>query len=116
MPITSEACREVALSFTQHLADRAYDEAYAMTSQEYRSAVTLAQMKEDFESIVPLDWGDADPIEAVQTMETWPNKRDSDLLWVYVSIGGDVYSEALVAVVSSEGEEPRISSAEFGRP
>lgn len=87
-----------------------------MTSQEYRAAVTLEQMKEEFETFVPLDWGDAEPIEATQTMDTWPNQRESDLLWVYVSIGGDVYSEALVAMVTSEDSEPRIREIEFGRP
>jgi hypothetical protein len=116
MPVTSEAYQAAAVSFTQHLADRAYDEAYAMTSQEYRAAVTLEQMKEDFETIVPLDWGDVEPIEIIQTMDSWPHKRDSDLLWVYLSIGGDVYSEALVAVLTSEDDEPRIREVEFGRP
>jgi hypothetical protein len=49
-------------------------------------------------------------------MDRWPDKRASDLLWVYVSIGGDVYSEGLVAVLTSEDDEPRIREVEFGRP
>jgi hypothetical protein len=116
MSITSATCQAAALSFTRHLVDRAYDQAYAMTTATYRAGVTLERMKEDFEAMIPLDWGAADPIETVQTMDDWPDKRASDRLWVYVSIGGDVYSEGLVAVVACEEDEPRIRAVEFGRP
>ena len=116
MSTAIEACRDAAVLFTRLLAARSYGNAYAMTSQEYRAAVTLEQMREGFETFVPPDWGGAEPIEAVQTMDTWPTKRDSDLLWVYVSIGGDVYSEALAAVLTSEGGDPKVREVEFGRP
>lgn len=116
MPTTKEACHAAALSFTQHLAERAYAEAYAMTSQGYREAISLENLQEEFEEIVPLDFGDIGPIEIVQTLESWPAKQDSDLVWIYVSIGGDVYSEGLVVVLADEAGEPRVRDVEFGRP
>lgn len=116
MPVSNEACRSAAVAFTRHLASRAYAEAYAMTSQDYRAVTTLERMQRDFVAFVPLDWGDSEPIEAVHTMDSWPDKRASDLLWVYVSIGGDVYSEGLTAVLTAEDGQPRIRTVEFGRP
>ena len=116
MPTDQQTCRTVAESFARRLADRAYQNAYELTSRDYRAANTVEAMRDAFELIVPLDWGDADPIEAVQTMDSWPGKQASDLIWVYVSIGGDVYSEGLSAVLTAEGDQPRIREVEFGRP
>lgn len=116
MPAPKESCREVALSFARNLAERAYESAYELTAREYRAANSVEVMRDAFELIVPLDWGNADPIETVQTMDTWPGKRASDLMWVYVSIGGDVYSEGLAAILTAEDDQPRIREVEFGRP
>jgi hypothetical protein len=108
--------RKFAMDFTKELAAREYDKAYAMTSKEYQRRITKEQLKDSFESIVPTDWGDMGPIEVGETMMNWPGKQHSDLGWVYVSIGGDVYSEAITVVVTSENERPKIREVEFGRP
>jgi hypothetical protein len=49
-------------------------------------------------------------------MTSWPSKQPSDIGWAYVSIGGDVYSEAVTVVVTSEQGEAKIREVEFGRP
>jgi hypothetical protein len=49
-------------------------------------------------------------------MTSWPDKQPADLGWAYVSIGGDVYSEAVTVVVTSEEGTPRVRAVEFGRP
>lgn len=116
MSVSSEACKTAALTFAKRLATRAYDEAYAMTGREYRDEVPLERLKADFEAIVPLDWGAAEPIEIAQAMDRWTGQRDTDVLWVYVSIGGDVYSEAVTVVLAPEDGEPRIREVGFGRP
>lgn len=117
--VTSEDASDfqhVALIFTQALAARDYDAAYAMTSHQYRSQAGVAQLRADFEAIVPLDWGPMDPIAVGEIMTSWPGKLPSDLGWAYVIIGGDVYSEAVTVVVSLEQGEARIRDVEFGRP
>jgi hypothetical protein len=108
--------RQVALEFTKALAARQYDKAYAMTSQGYLRRSTVDQLRAAFEAIVPTDWGAMGPIESGQTLTNWSGKQSSDLGWVYVSIGGDVYSEAVMVVVTSENGEARIREVEFGRP
>jgi len=108
--------QQVALAFTRTLAERQYAKAYEMTSQEYRRHSTVDKLKEDFETIVPNDFGPIAPIEVARTMTSWPGKQPSDLGWVYVSIGGDVYSEALVVIVTNENGNMRIREIEFGRP
>lgn len=108
--------RQVALEFTKLLAAREYPKAYAMTSQEYGKRNTVDQLRTALEAIVPADWGAMGPIEVGQTMTSWPGKQPSDLGWAYVSIGGNVYSEAITVVVTSQNGEPRIREVEFGRP
>ena len=108
--------RQVALEFARSLAAREYPKAYAMMSQGYRQNRTLDELRVGFEAIVPRDWGAIGPIEVSQTMTSWPAKQPSDVGWAYVSIGGEVYSEAVMVVVTSENGEARIREVEFGRP
>jgi putative lipase involved disintegration of autophagic bodies len=56
------------------------------------------------------------PVEVGVTMETWPDKQPSDVGWAYVSIGGEVYSEAVIVVVALESDTLRIRTVEVGRP
>jgi hypothetical protein len=46
----------------------------------------------------------------------WPGRESSDAGWAYVSVGGDVYSEAVTLVVTMEDGDLRIRTVEFGRP
>jgi hypothetical protein len=108
--------RQLALDFTKTLAEREYAKAYAMTSQQYRKQNTVERLRTDFESIVPADWGTMGPIEVAHTMTSWPEQQPSDLGWAYISIGGDVYSEAVTVVVTSEDGEAKVRMVEFGRP
>ena len=108
--------RQVALEFARSLAAREYPKAYAMMSHGYRQKSTVDDLRIGFEAIVPTDWGAIGPIEVGQTMTSWPGKQASDLGWAFVSIGGDVYSEAVIVVVTSENGGARIREVEFGRP
>lgn len=108
--------QQFALDFAQALAARDYKTAYAMTSESYRERTTVEQLRVAFEFIVPLDWGRIGPIEIGQTMTRWPGKQSSDIGWAYVSIGGDVYSEALIVVVTLDQGVAKIREVELGRP
>jgi hypothetical protein len=106
----------VSLDFARALASRDYTTAYAMTSTDYQRTTTLDEMRVAFEAIVPADWGTVGPVEVGQTMESWPDKQPLDIGWAYISIGGDVYSEAVTLVVMLEEDTPKIRTVEFGRP
>jgi hypothetical protein len=106
----------VALGFAEALARRDYPAAWAMTSKPYQAATTMEAMQVLFEEIVPTDWTSVGPIEIGTTMDSWPGQEPGDLGRAYVSIGGDVYSEAVTVVVALEDGESRVRSVEFGRP
>lgn len=106
----------VGLDFARALARRDYASAHAMTSSEYRRGTSIAEMRAAFEAIVPTDWPIVGPVAVGRTMERWPGKQPSDVGWVYVSIGGDVYSEAVTVVVVRQADSLKIRTVEFGRP
>src|SRR6185295_403186 len=108
--------KQVSLDFANALAARDYDVAYALTSKDYRDSTSVQALQAAFETIVPVDWTTVGPIEVGQTMDDWPGREPSDVGWAYVSVGGDVYSEAITVVVTLEDGELRVRTVEFGRP
>jgi hypothetical protein len=114
--ISSDEYNTLALEFTRALAMWDYPKAYAMTSKEHQSRITLDEMKRSFEAIISDDWGTIGAIDVQDTMTEWPDKRPSDLVWIYVSIGGDGYSEAVTTLITLEGNTPKIREIEYGRP
>ncbi len=106
----------VGLKFATALAGRDYSTAYAMTSSDYQRSTSLDEMRAAFEAIIPPDWQTVGPVEVGQVMETWPTQQPSDVGWVYISIGGDVYSEAVTVVVTREADTLKVRTVEFGRP
>ena len=68
----------------------------------------ITALREQFERMIPLDWGPVDPIE-LEDRDEWP--------FVYVVLGGDVYSEAIIIEsFTLEDGQARIDAVEFGRP
>ena len=112
----TEAAPALATDFVRALASRDYGRAYAMTSEDYRAGASQAEMQAAFEAVIPLDWGDTEPIEIGLTMSDWPGKQSDDVGYVFVSIYGDVYSEGVSVVVASGGDSLVIRGVEWGRP
>jgi len=108
--------KQLALNFTNTLAERHFAQAYAMTAATYKKQFSQTQLQAEFERIVPSDFGPIGPIEIGQGMTTWADKARADVAWFYVSIGGESYSEGLSLVISLENDRPVISKIEFGRP
>jgi hypothetical protein len=106
----------VALEFVKALVDREFFTAYRLASSELRESMGVQDLRDGFEAVVPPDWGPAGPLEIGRTMHDWADRRLGDIVWVYVSIPGDVYSEAVTFVVTLEDEKLLVRSLEFGRP
>jgi len=87
-----------------------------MMTKQYPKGTSVEQLQTAFETVVPTDWGPMGPSEVGETMTSWPGKQPTEIGWADVSIGGDVYSEAITVVVTSEPGEAKIREVEFGRP
>ena len=102
--------KTLPLNFARSLAERNYEYAYSLLSNNTQSNLSLDAMRAQFESIIPLDWGEVRPIE-LEENPAWEE------MFVYVVLGGDTYSEAII-VDSFETNGPilKINSFQFGRP
>ena len=100
--------KTTSLLFARALADRDYAAAHAICSSEYQDRFNADFLAREFEGIVPLDWGEIDPIELVE---------HGGFPFIYIHLGGDVYSEAIIinSFVNENGQL-KIASFEFGRP
>ena len=100
--------KTLALDFAHALVRRDYPAAHAMCSRRLQARLDVATLREQFERMIPLDWGQVDPIKLEESDE-WP--------FVYVVLGGDGYSEAIfIASFTLEDGQARIDAVEFGRP
>ena len=98
----------LAVEFARRLAARDYAAAYDLCSAGLRARVSLEQLQQDFERMIPLDWGTVEPIEVMEG-DDWP--------FVYVVIGGEVYSEAvIVSAFMMEEDALMVDRFELGRP
>ena len=100
--------KKLALDFAFKLEARDYDSAYSMLSSGLQTSLSQEEFRQLYEQMIPQDWGEVDPIELVEGDE-YP--------FVYVVLGGDVYSEAIVIhQFIVENGNTRIDNVEFGRP
>ena len=104
----NEEERSLALEFAQSLADRNYAAAHNMLDKSLQQNMPVEDLQSEFELMIPLDWGEVDPIEL---------QSPGDAPFVYIVLGGDVYSEAIIInEFSRETDSVKISGFEFGRP
>ncbi len=79
--------KELALELAHKLEQRDYDSAYAMLSTSLQGSLNATDFRQRYDQMIPQDWGKIDPIELVDT---------EDFPFLYVVLGGDVYSERLI--------------------
>lgn len=102
--------KRLALEFARSLALRDYAQAYSMLSKDTQSQMPLDVMREQYEAMIPLDWGEVNPIE-LEENPAW------DEMFLYVVLGGPVYSEAIIiSSFASEEGKAKVETFEFGRP
>jgi len=100
----------LALAFAHALAARDYARAYSILGPQARSRLASEGMRKQFETMIPLDWGEVAPIEVVND-PLWEH------LFIYVALGGPRYSEAIMISAFEEVDgQQKIDAFEFGRP
>jgi hypothetical protein len=101
--------KALALEFSHLLSQRNYRAAYTLCSAKLQTQISIDQMKKLFEQMIPLDWGPVDPIMT--------EEGDGNLPFIYVVLGGDTYSEAIIIEsFIMENGKLKINLFQFGRP
>ena len=109
-----------ATAFAQALVEQRYNDAHAMLTRNLRSNISSDDLRTEYETMVEYGTGPVKVDGYIHTMEDWPAKQPNDAGWVYVSISGEDFAEAVTVVVtvvvSAEGNELKIRDIEWGRP
>jgi hypothetical protein len=113
---------EVAVDFSRALVAGRFDEAHGHLCRSLRSALTPAELEEDFRSMGRYDGGILTEIEEMEGMDDWPDKQPDDICWCYIAVTGKSaryegsICEAVQVVLMREDEGIFIRTIEWGRP
>lgn len=100
--------KATALLFAQKLAARDYRAALELCSGDLKLGMNEKSLGEEFEAIVPLDWGEVAPVVL---------EENCAFPFIYITLGGDVFSEAIIIhSFAIENGQTSIAGFELGRP
>ena len=60
--------------------------------------------------------GPIQEVEVMDTLDSWPDKLQGDVAWVYVALTGESFTEAVAVVLTNSTHGIRIGEIEWGRP
>lgn len=109
---------QIAEAFGHAIVRRDFQSAHTLLTadaQERHSEADLAAEVADMIEYADEPLTRAVVVEDV-TMTDWPDKQIGDLAWVYVSLEGEGFGEAVTIVVTETASGPRIRELAWGRP
>jgi hypothetical protein len=93
-----------------------FESAREMLSTALQREWTADRLQSEYEQMIEYGSGAPDFLKVTHQMDAWPDKQPDDLGWVYVTIGGSDYMEAVTVIVAREGDRAVIRELEWGRP
>lgn len=106
----------IAAAFANALVAGNFDQAHGMLSSAAKSEWDPARLRSTFLQMVEYFESPPSFVQLMEVMTEWPDKQPLDVGWAYAAIAGEVGSEAVTVIVSSENGAPVIRSIEWGRP
>jgi hypothetical protein len=107
---------KVAVEFAEALGKGDFRRAHDLLSPSVRAKTSAADLEKAFTEMTSYGEGAPTILQAVTTLQDWPDKQPGDLEWVYVAVANDTYSEGITVVVAAEGAGRVIRAVEWGRP
>lgn len=107
---------KLALNFGRHIVKQEWESAHSLLSAELQSTTSPEDIEHEVRNMIAYAKDKISDAEIVLEMEEWPDKKDDDIGWVYVSLFGSTFSEAVSVVVEKQNLNLAIRSLEWGRP
>lgn len=109
---------ETGNQFAQALVTGDYARAHTYLSQEAQAAYSPADLAQHYSNMIEYGSGPAQLDGHVQyeDMADWATRQHGDIGWVYISISGEDFLEAVTVIVCDEQGNPKIRQIEWGRP
>lgn len=110
---------KLAIEFAEDLKAGRFESAHGQLTQANKLVWSANTLQQQYEDMISYGEGPAIDlnVELTDDMEDWlQEKRKEDIGWVYVSIAGELFSEAVALIYTGEGGVPKIRAIEWGRP
>ncbi|MCV6638676.1 hypothetical protein [Candidatus Albibeggiatoa sp. nov. NOAA] len=106
---------ETGIKFAEALVEERYVDAHLYLTKSAQQEYTPEKLLTKYQNMV--DYG-SDPVVDgyFHFMANWPARLPQDIGWVYISISGSYFAEAVTVIVSDEDGFPKIREIEWGRP
>lgn len=116
---SSPGYSKIATNFASALVEGDLELAYSFLTPKLQQEISPGAVQAEFEAMYS-GYSDNEPthihFDPQFTMTDWPGKQPNDVGWVYVSIMGEDFVEAVAVVISEIEGELLISYIEWGRP
>src|SRR5512135_988391 len=102
--------------FAAELVSGSFTDAHALLSVALQKKYTKQGLAERYHKMIDYGHGPAKLDGYYLYEHDLPSLLPQDFGWVYISIKGEDYLEAVTVVVTQENGQPRIRAIEWGRP
>jgi hypothetical protein len=108
----------IAVEFAEALVSKRWEDARAFLDPQLQKNLPNEGLQKQYEDMFRYGEGPALQVhfDPQFSMQQWPDKKEGDVGWVYVSLIGDGCVEAVTVVVSEHESRLKIRSIEWGRP
>ncbi len=107
---------DFAVQFATALAEHRFEDAHGMLSEDLNDELSKDILEELFKEMISYGPGAVKVDGHTNSMGDWPGKDEKELAWVYVSLSGDGFGEAITVVVVEENGKHVVGEVEWGRP
>jgi len=107
---------KIAFDFASALANNDFKKAHSLLCQDRQEEWTELWLKNNYKAMIEYGEGAANVVEVMEIMTDWPARKASQVMWVYVAIAGDDFSEAVTVIISENNGISRIQEIEWARP
>jgi hypothetical protein len=106
----------VAEEFGYALARGDFSQARALLTDQLQNEYSPAALEQQLKDMTAYAEGPIQEVEVIGTMDSWPDKLEGDVAWVYVAFTGNSFAEAVTVVLKNTANGTRIRWLEWGRP
>ena len=108
----------VALEFGHAIARCDYAAAHSLLTKDAQAIHSQESLKQSVDEMIAVGDGPITEVVLVSEciLEDWPGKQEGDVGYVYVSLDGDGFCEAVTVTLTNEAGRIRIRDLEWGRP
>ena len=108
--------KTTGFNFSQLVVEENYSEAWSMLTEDLKTRISASDIEKHYTNMIAYGDGPAQLDGFYSFIDQWPDKKPKDIGWIYISISGANFVEAVTLIIADEDHQPKIRDIEWGRP